>query len=317
MTSTATATRHSIGDGIRDGHRVCVLSSHDDELHVALAPELGMLACSLRHRGEELLGQRDGVGAYAARGATMGVPLLYPWANRLGAPRYRFGARAVTLDGGTPLDEHGLPIHGLLAATRGWTPRGGGAGAGGAWVAAELDAGARPDVLAGFPFPHVARVRATLRGASLSIETSIHPTGAGAVPVSFGYHPYLRLPGVPRERWEIEAPVARRLRVDARGIPTGERDPVPPIRGPLGRRRYDDGYVVAAGGRPFALAGGGRRIEVAFDAGYPCAQIFAPCEDDVVCFEPMTAPTDALRGRPPSVAPGRTYRARFTISVTA
>jgi galactose mutarotase-like enzyme len=121
---------------------------------------------------------------------------------------------------------------------------------------------------------------------------------------------------VPREEWEIEAPVARRLQLDPRGIPTGASDPVPTLRGRLGRRAFDDGYLVAAGSDPFALTGGGRRIEVALEAGYPFAQIFAPCDDAVVCFEPMTAPTNALRAGPPSVAPGETYRARFSITVS-
>ena len=31
----------------------------------------------------ELLALNDGLGAYRELGATMGVPLLYPWANRL------------------------------------------------------------------------------------------------------------------------------------------------------------------------------------------------------------------------------------------
>jgi len=275
-----------------------------------------MVVCSLRHRGDELLGLRSGLGAYAARGATMGVPLLYPWANRLAAPGYRVGGHDVALDAGTPRDEHGLPIHGLLAAVPGWTPTGRGADERGAWAEAVLDAASREDVLARFPFPHVARVRVTLHDAKLTIETTIRPAGAVAVPVSFGYHPYLRLPGVPRQDWEIEAPVTRRLRLDAQSIPTGESDPVRPIRGRLGRRRLDDGYVVADGGRPFALTGGGRRLEVAFEAGYPYAQLFAPCDDDVICFEPMTAPTNALRSCPQSVEPGGSYRARFSITVT-
>jgi hypothetical protein len=29
-------------------------------------------------------------------------------------------------------------------------------------------------------------------------------------------------------------------------------------------------------------------------AGYPFAQVFAPPTEDVVCFEPMTAPVNAL-----------------------
>ena len=316
MASIATASRHSLTRGVADGHRVLVLGSHEADLEVTLAPGLGMVACSLRHRGEELLGVRGGLAAYAARGETMGIPLLYPWANRLGGPGYRFGSRRVTLPGGTPRDEHGLPIHGLLAAIRGWRVTGAGAGDGDAWASAELDAGARPDVLAGFPFPHVVRVEAKLRGGELTIETTVRPTGTEAVPVTFGYHPYLRLPGVPREDWEIELAVARHLRLDAHGIPTAVSDAVGPVRGPLGRRQLDDGYVVAKGGRPFVLAGGGRRIEVAFERGYPFAQVFAPCDDEVICFEPMTAPTDALRGRPPSVAPGGTYSARFSIKVT-
>ena len=35
-------------------------------------------------------------------------------------------------------------------------------------------------------------------------------------------------------------------------------------------------------------------MTVAFDAGYPCAQIYAPAGEPVICFEPMTAPTNAL-----------------------
>ena len=279
-----------------------VLSSGD--LEATFAPALGMLACSLRHRGEELLGQRSGLDEYARTGATMGIPLLHPWANRLGGFEYR----GVTLRGGTPLDEHGLPIHGLLAAIRGWEL----VEAGDERLAGELDGGA----LAGFPFPHVLRVEAELRGATLTIATTLRATGDVAVPVSFGYHPYLRLPGVPRAEWAIEAPVREHLETDARGIPTGERTPAEPLDGPLGARTFDDGYV--AGDGPFTLSGGGRRIEVAFEAGYPYAQVYAPADDDVVCFEPMTAPADALRsGDPPAVEPGGSYRARFSLSTSA
>ena len=67
--------------------------------------------------------------------------------------------------------------------------------------------------------------------------------------------------------------------------------------GPLGARTFDDAYVAPPDGAPFALAGGGRRIELAFLAGYPYAQVFAPAEDDVVAFEPMTAPDERPRRR--------------------
>src|SRR5215216_3497381 len=139
MSSVTARATYAVRSGVTDQQRICTLSSSDADLQVSFAPELGMLACSMLHAGEELLGQRSGLAAYARTGATMGVPLLYPWANRLGGFGYRFAGRRVAIDGGTPLDEHGLPIHGLLRAVRGWSPTGCGADGEAAWVGARLD----------------------------------------------------------------------------------------------------------------------------------------------------------------------------------
>ena len=63
------------------------------------------------------------------------------------------------------------------------------------------------------------------------------------------------------------------------------------------------------------MTGGGRRIELRFEAGFPCAQVFAPPDKDLICFEPMTAPTDALRhGDFPVATPDEPYTAAFSIS---
>jgi galactose mutarotase-like enzyme len=103
-------------------------------------------------------------------------------------------------------------------------------------------------------------------------------------------------------------------------LPTGERAAVEVAPGPLGARTFDDAYVAPPDGGPFVLAGGGRRLELAFLEGYPYAQVFAPAQDDVVAFEPMTAPTNALVDDGPALpfaAPGDAYRAAFSITATA
>ena len=41
------------------------------------------------------------------------------------------------------------------------------------------------------------------------------------VPLSFGFHPYLALPGVARERWQVALPAREKLLLDERGLPTG------------------------------------------------------------------------------------------------
>jgi aldose 1-epimerase len=143
-------------------------------------------------------------------------------------------------------------------------------------------------------------------------------TGKVAVPISFGYHPYLRVPDVSRENWEIELPVKRRLLLDDRMIPTGESESVVFEREPLDGRSFDDGFAELLPGKPFVVAGGGRQIEVSFLEGYPYAQVYAPPDQQFICFEPMTAPTNALvrRGSAlPFVQPSETFEAGFSISV--
>jgi aldose 1-epimerase len=269
------------------------------------------MAChSLRHRGDELLGAVRGPGIPDVPW-TSGIPLLHPWANRLGGFGYAYDGEVVAFAPSAPdlyLEEHGLPMHGLRKATVGWE------------VLERSDrrlvAGRELTDLPEFPFGHRIEVAAELTDGALTLTTTLTATGARPVPIAFGYHPYLRLPGVPRAEWEITLPVADHLKLDERLIPTGERTPAGDLDGPLGARTFDDGFTLDERGGPFVLQGGGRRIEVAFESGYPYTQIFAPDTADVICFEPMTAPGDALRHSPGAVAPGETFSARFSVSVS-
>jgi aldose 1-epimerase len=290
-------------------------------LEATFVPGAGMVGCSLRHRGDELLGQRGGLRAYVDERKTMGIPLLYPWANRLGRRRFAVAGRDVVVDPrSTPvrLDGEGLPMHGLLAGTAGWRVERHEPTADGGLLAARFAWGAHPALMAAFPIAHDLELEVTLAGATVRIATTVDASGGVAVPVAFGFHPYLRLPGVDRAEWEIEVPVEERLCLDARMLPTGERAPVAVAPGPLGPRTFDDAYVAPAGGAPFVLAGGARRLELAFAEGYPYAQVYAPPDDDVVAFEPMTAPTNALVDAGPElplVAAGQRLRAEFAITV--
>ncbi len=268
------------------------------QLEAVFAPEAGMVCCSLRHRGEELLELRDGLEAYAATGKTMGIPLLHPWANRLAAWEYEALGKHVEIDRALVRVDGvtGLPIHGTKP--RAWTVVGDGV--------AELDGASEA-----FPFPHTMRMEVAVDEDTLRIATTLIAHDE-PVPVCFGFHPYL----VMRRDWHFELPVKRRIVLSDQLLPTGETEPVEPYAGPLGELTFDDGYDELAGG-PFALEGGGRRIEVTFDEGFPVAQVFAPPGKDLICFEPMTAPANALSTGGFAIAePGRPYRAAFSICVT-
>jgi aldose 1-epimerase len=306
-----------------EGYEAIRLRSTSAHLDATFVPGAGMVGVSLRDGGQELLSRGSGVHCYARGGTTMGIPLLHPWANRLAGDEYRVNGTAVSLGPHSRLiarDEHGLPIHGLLGGSPHWALRhvvANGNGSGDWALSARLDFASHPELLEAFPFPHRVELDIALRRRTLTVRTTMTATGDHAVPVSFGFHPYLRLPDVARADWHVELPAMRHLELDQRSIPTGASRPVAAQSGPLGARAFDDGYLDVADGAEFVLAGGDRRIVVRFDEGYPVAQVFAPASDDVVCFEPMTAPTNALRSgdRLPLIAPGGRYRATFSITV--
>ncbi len=309
---------HAVRTGEIDGHRSVTLVSPAG-VEATFAPGVGMIGCSLRADGEELLGQRHGLAGYARTGSTMGIPLLHPWANRLSGLSYEAGGVAVTIDPSAApvrLDGNGLPIHGLLAAAPWWEDVRTEAGDA-AVLSARLDFGARPELLAAFPFPHVIALEARLDGRALTITTTIEPTGDRAVPVAFGFHPYLQIPGAPRAAWELTLPVRTHAVLDGRGIPAGADEPAGPLSGPLGDRTFDDLYPALDAPAVFAFAAAGRRVEVRFGPGFPVAQLYAPPGEPFLACEPMTAPTNALASGNGLrlVAPGERFAAAFTVAV--
>jgi len=280
----------------------------------------GMLCSSLRHRGDELLAQNDGVAAYAQHGTPMGIPLLYPWANRLADFEYSLAGRTVEVPHDSALialDRRGLPIHGVIAGRLAWELMRAPA-AGAQSLAARLRwTESEPELFQVFPFQHDLHYEARLAGGRLVLELSVHACGAEAVPLAFGFHPYLSLPGVPRERWLIELPAMRRLALDANQIPIGPEEALPARRFELAGSEFDDGFDALVQPARFGVAAASRRIELEFLRGYPCAQVFAPRDAQFICFEPMTAPTNALRSGTGLrlLDPGDRFRASFSVHV--
>jgi aldose 1-epimerase len=67
----------------------------------------------------------------------------------------------------------------------------------------------------------------------------------------------------------------------------------------------------------FVVADEHRRIALTHVAGYPVSQVYAAQGSDFICYEPMTAPVNALISGDGLrwVQPGDQFEAIFTISV--
>ena len=192
------------------------------DLEAVLLPGAGMLGrrcatgawrCWARRgsRGRGRQGQhRRGAAAASVGEPPRGSALSCRW-------------RDVALDPGSPLlhfDANGLPIHGVPWSLLAWQT----IEARQDRLAARLD-WSSSDLLAVFPFPHRLELTATLRPDALTLETILTAGPEGPVPVSFGFHPYFRLPGLRAAQWRLSLPPMRKLVLDRRGIPTGEEQP--------------------------------------------------------------------------------------------
>jgi aldose 1-epimerase len=297
------------------------LRDREASLEATFLPGAGMLCCSLRHRGEELLAQNAGVSAYAERGKTMGIPLLYPWANRLAGFEYTAAGRTVTIPHDTTrvaLENHGLPIHGVIGGRLGWELADAPGPGAPSSLTARLDWGEScPELFEVFPFRHELHFQARLGGGRLEIEVGVQACGEDPVPVAFGFHPYLVLPGAPREGWQVELPAMRHLALDDNQIPIGPDRTLPGQTFELAAHEFDDGFDGVTEPARFTATAAGRRIALELIEGYPCTQVFAPPASQFICFEPMTAPANALRSGEGLrvLASGESHRATFAVSI--
>jgi aldose 1-epimerase len=284
------------------------VASPDGGTVAEFAPDANMVCCSLEHEGAQLLDAGHGLDAYTTNGKTMGIPLLYPWANRLDELEYAAAGKTVVLPADLPADPNGLPIHGAVPGRLRWE-----ADAAGSTISARLPW----SLLELFPYAHEVGLEIKVEPGKVSIVTTVRATES--TPIAFGYHPYLRL-GSDRRGWRVKLPPLERLALDERMIPTGAREPFTETEFELAGSSWDDGFVLAQPqpARFEVSDASGRGIAVEFLEGYPFAQVFAPPAHDYICFEPMTAPTNALRSGDglTIAAPAEEYRAAFSVSVT-
>jgi galactose mutarotase-like enzyme len=288
-----------------------------------IEPRGGCVATSWLVNGAEILALPAPLETFLASARTGGIPLLYPWANRLRSDRFTTAGRSVDLSRVPNLkrDGNGLPMHGLLLRWKQWhLGRHGEAG-----LEARLDWREHPSLMEAWPFPHTLRVIWQLRdeadAACLDISTRIEADGDCDVPVAFGWHPYLVVPSVAGAR--ISMPARRTVPLDARGLPEPSTGmPAASAANEVSccngadtlMERSDQGRGAAV------LHRGDRRVRIEFGREYPFLQLYSPVSapSGVACIEPMTAATSALAdGTAPIVKAGSAFHASFTLAVMA
>ena len=293
-----------------------------------VVPAAGMNLVSVGIHDREMLRLPMVLDAFMPTQKTGGVPLLHPWANRLRGDVFREDGVTVDLAAVPDLkrDGNGLPMHGLLLRFDAWELDHGTEGDE-SWIEGRVDWSSRPELMAAFPFPHHLRIRWSFRSIEGGLEATCRyevESGALAVPLGAGWHPYLAPGAGSHAELRVETPMLRPIELDDRGLPRrndlGDLVSGAPIdpSGPLGSRTFDDLHRAPDDGWTCAISSpDGGRIEFEADSKWPWLQLYSPEGADFMCFEPMLAPTAALTDGVAAIVPaGTVFQASFVIRFT-
>lgn len=299
-------------------------SAHD--ARVTVVPSMGNRGIEFSVHGKNVIFVPDNpkVG---------GIPFLAPWANRLNEAGFWADDRHYVLNPSLKnyqTDNNGLPMHGLLFDSNRWQVVEAKADQNSAFVTSRLTFWTSPELMEQWPFAHVYEMTYRLSNGELEVRTSIHNLSDQPMPVSVGFHPYYRLPGIPRDQWTLQMPRVKAVVTDKQLIPTGEfkvsdlPDPLP-MKGHILDNGFTDLARDAEGRAHFHLASGSEAIDITFGPKYQVAVIWEPpgragADPQFICVEPMAAVTNGLNlaheGKYPSlesIAPGQTWTESFWV----
>jgi aldose 1-epimerase len=314
---TYTAERRAV-----DGIETVRLTDRAHETEVSIAPTVGNMAYETIVHGRNILwSPYTSLGELRERPALCGIPFLGPWANRIDHDAYRANGREYRLNpelGNIRRDGNQKPIHGLLNFSPLWQVVAVDADERSASVTSRIEFWRHPAHMAQFPFAHNLTMTYRVAHGVLEVETAIENLSAETLPVAVGYHPYFRLHDTPRDSWRVHLAARDRMELDEFLIPTGEvrasefADPYP-----LSGTQLDDVFTTLDEPAQFWVEGEKEKITVTYGPKYPVAVVYAPQGKDFICFEPMSAPTNAFNAdKQQNLEPGATWKESFWIETS-
>lgn len=309
-------------EGMPERIQLCVGSAKAE-----IVPSAGMAMVSLSVEDKEYLAMPAPLPEFMKSAHTGGIPLLYPWANRLRSENYSFKGTEVDLSMIKELkrDDNDLPMHGLLLRYDGWTIETETEGDT-AVVRGTINWDAHDELMSAFPFSHQLTVSwelAVQEGSVTATSTLLVESHGDDVPVVAGWHPYLAPPAATRTGLVIEGPSLARIDLGKSGVPTldesGETDVSAPesLDGPLANRVYDDLFLAPEGGFKFTIHGDDSSVSISGGSEWHALQVYAKAGALFTCIEPMVGRTAALSdGDILEVAkPGEPVTASFTVRI--
>jgi aldose 1-epimerase len=299
----AGAADYSARQTTRDGVDIVVLADAPRHTEVTILPGIGNMVYQMTVNGKNVLRTPVPLADFKAKPGMTGIPLLWPWANRIDQTSYYVNGKQYAFNlelGNVRLDANKKPIHGLISTSSAWKVVSCKADAQAAEVTSRLEYWKYPDLMEQFPFAHTLELTYRLKQGVLQVEAVIHNLAAEPMPVAIGFHSFYRVNDAPPDQWKIHLGARDQLVLSKEVIPTGERinvqskyaDPLP-----LKGVRFDDVFTNiirdSNGLGEFWIQGKTEKVSVIYGPKYDVAVVVAADRDNVV-MEAMSAITNAF-----------------------
>jgi aldose 1-epimerase len=312
MTNRITWQQRANGQGL-DG-RIAVLENvRGDTLEVW--PALGFNAYRLAMHGHELL-YADPQLFENGRPTRSGIPILFPFPNRIRAGTFTWNAKTYHLPLNDPAAKNA--IHGW-ACRSAWRVIDSAADDTAAWLTGEFQLSRdAPTARSLWPADALLQITYRLLLDRLRVEAIVAAVDE-PLPFGLGYHPYFLLAAFGSEDAIAVVP-ARRFWELHENLPTGVQNPVAGERDlrygrSLAGLVLDDVLTDVPTPPPDAASGLGLLGIVRHPSGAPALRlygsaefremvVFTPPHRQAVCLEPYTCVTDALNLQPNGVDAG-------------
>ena len=304
MSFACQAADYGTSKTVLDGVEVVRLSDSSHRTEVSIATSIGNNAYAMKVNGKNILySPFQSLSDFKAKPSLAGNPLLAPWANRLDQLAFYANGRKYLLNPDlkniTLLGRSGIPNHGIVAFSPHWKITNLGADSRSAWSTSRLEFWRFPDLMAQFPFAHTIEMTYRLASGVLEVETSLENLSTEPMPIAVGYHTYYQIDDAPRERWQVRIPARERLVLSQALLPTGESKamelPDPLTLADPHLEILVNGLIRGKDGRAeFYVRGEKQQISVLYGPKYTAAVVYAPKGRNFICFEPMSAITNAF-----------------------
>lgn len=326
-----TAPRYTAEKLSDHGLEIIRLSDSMRSVEVSILPSYGNRAYEFKVHGKNLLYNPFPSPAALKDDPTKGlngVPFLAPWANRIGGGGFWANGKHYLFNpdfDNLKMSRDKVAIHGLLISSPNWVVEEVKSDRQSAHVTSRLVFWKYPELMVNWPFAHEYRMTYSLHDGTLEVRTEVINKSSEPMPITLGFHPYFNLPDTPREQAFVRIPARKHIETDRALLATGETSAVQlPAETSLRDHTFDDGFTDLVRGKDgyatFSLEAGSKKIQVVYGAQYQVGLVYAPPRKEFVCFEPMTAVTNALNlahegkySDLKSVAPNATWTESFWI----